>query len=60
MSYTLLGKCHEVDPKQNDLTMARSLRTERVHVAMCFDELWYEVKYKSNFVIAGFPRKLFW
>jgi hypothetical protein len=36
----LMGKYHELDPKPGDLTMAKLLKTERVHVAICSDELW--------------------
>jgi hypothetical protein len=35
-----MGKYHELDPKPSDLTMAKSLRTERVPVAIGSDELW--------------------
>lgn len=54
-----MGKYHGLDPKPDDLTMAKSLWTERVHVAICSDELWYVEKVKSDLEIAGIPRNIF-
>jgi len=34
------GKYHGLDPKPGDLTMTKSLWTERVPVAIGSDELW--------------------
>jgi len=50
------------DPKLDELAMSRLRfrpKTEPVHVAKCWDDLWLGVKGQSNLEIAGFPRKLF-